>query len=223
MRKLLGDDRIPLAIFALMFGLAAANWPFLPDRLPMHWSSADEPADSYAPKAFALLFLPVVAVVQYWILRIVARRVAPVQLMLHADGDAEDDEHWYWACTTTLVTVVMLVIYIDTLIAFRGSRLHPGALIGLVLLALAPLLQHIDRNPLIGVRTPWTLKSDYSWKRTHRVAARSTYVLGPVLIGADILGLVHGFLTIGVGLLAWTVALTAYSYVQWRNDPDRAR
>ena len=89
MPKLLGDDRIPLAIFALMFGLAAANWPFLP------------------------------------------------------------------------------------------------------------------------------------WKRAHRVAAQSTHVLGPVLIGADILGLVHGFLTIGVGLLAWTVALTAYSYVQWRNDPDR--
>lgn len=223
MRKLLGDDRVSLAILALMFGLAAANWPLLPDELPIRWSSADEPPDRYAPKAFALLFLPVVAVVQYWILRIVARRVAPVQLMLHADGDAEDDEHWYWACTTTLVTAVMLVIYIDTLIAFRGSRLHPGALIGLVLLALAPLLRHIDRNPLMGVRTPWTLKSDYSWKRTHGVAAQSTYVLGPVLIGADILGLVHGFLTIGVGLLAWTVALTAYSYVQWRNDPDRAR
>lgn len=38
----------------------------------------------------------------------------------------------------------------------------------------------------------------------------------------DILGRGHGFLAIGVGLLAWTVALTAYSYVQWRNDPDRA-
>ena len=223
MRKLLGDERTPLVTLALMFGLAAANWSLLPDRLPMHWSSADEPPDSYAPKAFALLFLPVLAVIQYWFLRIVARRVAPVQLMLHADGDAEDDEHWYWACATTLATAVMLVIYIDTLIAFRGYRLHPGALVGLVLMAFAPLLPHLDRNPLIGVRTPWTLKSDYAWKRTHRVAARSTCVIGPVLIGADVLGLIHGFLTIGVGLLAWTVALTAYSYVQWRNDPGRAR
>jgi len=223
MRKLLGDERTPLVMLALMFGLTAANWPFLPDRLPMHWSSADEPADSYAPKAFALLFLPVVTVVQYWILRIVSRRVAPTQLLRHTDGDAQNGGDWYWACTATLLTAVMLVVYADVLIAFRGYRLHPGALIGLVLLALAPLLQHIDRNPLMGVRTPWTLKSDYSWKCTHRVAAQSTYVLGPVLIGADILGLVHGFLTIGVGLLAWTVALTAYSYVQWRNDPDRAR
>lgn len=108
------------------------------------------------------------------------------------------------------------------MVAFRGYRLHPGALIGLVLIALAPLLPHLDRNPLIGVRTPWTLKSDYAWKRTHRVAAWSTYVVGPVLIGADLLGLGLGLLRIGGGVLAWTAALTAYSYVQRRNDPDRA-
>ena len=87
--------------------------------------------------------------VQFWILRIVARRVAPVQLKLHADGDAEDDERWYWACATTLVTAAMLAICIDTLIAFRGYRVHPGALIGLVPMAFAPLLPHIDRSPVI--------------------------------------------------------------------------
>lgn len=206
-------------MLALMFGLAAVNWPLLPDELPIHWSSAEEP-DSYAPRAFALLFLPVLAVVQFWILRIVARRVAPVQLKLRADGDAEDDEHWYWACATTLVTAAMLAIYIDTLIAFRGFRVHPGALVGFVLMAFAPLLPHLDRNPVIGVRTPWTLKSDHAWKRTHRMAARSTYVIGPLLIAGDMLGvgLVPGIVG---GVLAWALALTVYSYVQWRNDPDR--
>ena len=49
MRKLLGDDRTSLVMLALMFGLAVANWPFLPDRLPIHWSSADASPDSYAP------------------------------------------------------------------------------------------------------------------------------------------------------------------------------
>lgn len=220
MRRLLGNERTSLAMLALMFGLAAVNWPLLPDELPIHWSSGDEPPDRYAPKAFALLFLPVLAVIQYWILRIVARRVAPVQLMLHADDDAEDDDHWYWACATTLVTAVMLVIYIDTLIAFRGFRVHPGALVGLVLMAFAPLLPHIDRNPVIGVRTPWTLNSDYVWKRTHRMAARSTYVIGPMLIAGDVLGVGFG-LGVGGGVLLWALALTVYSYVQWRNDPDR--
>ena len=49
MRKILGDDRTSFALLALMFGLAAANWPFPPDRLPIHWSFADAPPDSYAP------------------------------------------------------------------------------------------------------------------------------------------------------------------------------
>ena len=41
MRKLLGDDLTSYAVLPLMFGLAGANWPFLPDRLPIHWSSGE--------------------------------------------------------------------------------------------------------------------------------------------------------------------------------------
>ena len=221
MLKLLGDDRTPLVMLALMFGLAAANWPFLPDRLPIHWSSADASPDSYASKAFALLFLPVYTVIQYWIFRMVSRRTAPQQLMRHADGAPDDAGDSYWTWTTTLLTAVMFVAYADLLIAFRGHRIHAVALLGLVLVAIAPLFSHVDRNPLVGVRTPWTLKSDYSWKRTHRAAAWSIYVGGPVLIAADILGVALGAPEIGGGLLTWTGALTVYSYVQWRNDPDR--
>lgn len=73
---------------------------------------------------------------------------------------------------------------------------------------------------MIGVRTPWTLNSDYAWKRTHRMAAWSTWVLGPVLIVGDILGVGLG-LGGGGGVLLWAGGLTVYSYVQWRNDPDR--
>ncbi len=222
MRKFLGDDRIPLAIFALMFGLAAANWPFLPDRLPIQWSSGDASPDFHASKAFALLFLPVYTVIQYWIFRMVSRRTAPVRLMSHAEGAPDDAGVSYWAWTTTLLTSVMFLAYVDLLIAFRGYRIHAVALLGLVLVAVAPLFSHVDRNPLFGVRTPWTLKSDYSWERTHRAAAWSIYVGSPVLIAADILGAGLGTPEIVGGLLAWTGALTVYSYVQWRNDPDRA-
>ena len=49
---------------------------------------------------------------------------------------------------------------------------------------------------------------------------RSTYVIGPMLIAGDVLGVGLG-LGVGGGMLAWALALTVYSYVQWRNDPDR--
>jgi uncharacterized membrane protein len=51
---------------------------------------------------------------------------------------------------------------------------HAGLLTGLVgafCLALSVLLPRVRRNPLIGVRTSFTLSSDENWARTHRVAS----------------------------------------------------
>ena len=50
------NERWSLAMLALMFLLAAASWPFLPDRLPTHYSWNGE-ADSFGNKSVALLFL----------------------------------------------------------------------------------------------------------------------------------------------------------------------
>ncbi|MCY3854811.1 MAG: DUF1648 domain-containing protein, partial [Rhodospirillales bacterium] len=65
MQKLLDNERSAQWILLLMFGLAAANWPLLPDQVPIHWSSAEADPDSLSPKSFGLLFLPVFALVQY--------------------------------------------------------------------------------------------------------------------------------------------------------------
>lgn len=71
MQKFLDNERSAPWILVLMFGLAAVNWPLLPDEVPLHWSSADAAPDSLGPKSFGLLFLPVFALVQYLVFRIV--------------------------------------------------------------------------------------------------------------------------------------------------------
>ena len=116
--------------------------------------------------------------------------------------------------------MVDLVIYADMLIAFRTFRPHPAAVIGIVLVGVSPLLQSIERNPLIGIRTPWTMRSERCWVRTHRFAVLPTLVVGLALIGLDVSGAALGWPAIGGTMVAWAGGLTLYSYVQWRNDPD---
>ena len=84
-------------------------------------------------------------------------------------------------------------------------------------------LPKVRPNYMVGIRTPWTLTSDLSWDRTHRIGGRLFVLEGVVFI---ILGLVRpasGTL-IGVlvgGIVLMLVVLFGYSYRVWKTDPAR--
>ena len=93
MQRLLGSERTAQLLLVLMFGLAVANWPLLPDQLPIHWSSTQAAPDSMAPKSFALLFLPVFALVLYLVLRIVPALGSSDRAVTIVGGQSEGDAH----------------------------------------------------------------------------------------------------------------------------------
>ena len=59
-------------MLASMFALSAVNSPFLPDRLPSHWTGGQ--VGSYAAKSTVLLFWPLFAAGTYAAFLIAARR-----------------------------------------------------------------------------------------------------------------------------------------------------
>ena len=181
MQKLLDNERSAQWALVLMFGLAAANWPLLPDHVPIHWSSAEADPDSMAPKSFGLLFLPVFALVQYLVFRIAPAFGSSAGFTTIGGQPTNEDrdetasgEDRYWTRLRTLLAVALLIVYADMLIAFRTLRPHPGAVLGLILVGISPLLRSIEPNPLVGIRTPWTMRSDRCWERTHRFAVLPT-------------------------------------------------
>jgi uncharacterized membrane protein len=75
----------------------------------------------------------------------------------------------------------------------------------------------------MGIRTPWTLTSDRSWARTHRLGGRLFVLEGLILVVAGLLG-IGG--PVQVGLIIAGVAIIVgvafvYSYIVWRDDPER--
>ena len=103
----------------------------------------------------------------------------------------------------------------------EGASGVPAAVPCLVLGAMSWVVQRKEPNALIGLRTRWTLRSNRSWARSHRFAGQSSPVAAAVLIVLELLGVrLPGSILLGL-LLAWLVLLWSYSYVQWRDDPDR--
>jgi uncharacterized membrane protein len=95
---------------------------------------------------------------------------------------------------------------------------------GLVLVFLGDAMPKTRPNFFVGVRTPWTLSSDLSWEKTHRFSGRMMVLTGLWIIFAPFL--LGGVVLIGAivaPILASVLAAIVYSYIVWRNDPNRRR
>jgi uncharacterized membrane protein len=99
-----------------------------------------------------------------------------------------------------------------------------GAGLGALFLVIGNFLGKVRSNFMFGVRTPWTLSSELSWNKTHRLAGWMFVGFGLALGTCSITGVLRAHLSnliLGfVGVLL--VTILPYSYFVWRSDPDKA-
>ena len=73
----------------------------------------------------------------------------------------------------------------------------------------------------MGIRTPWTLSSELSWQKTHRLGGRLFILMGLFLMtSVFIQSELWVWVVIG-SIMVLTIGLMVYSYGVWKNDPDR--
>lgn len=90
--------------------------------------------------------------------------------------------------------------------------------LGILIFVIGALLPQLKRNWFIGIRTPWTITSDYVWNKTHK--------LGSILFElSGILMFIAGF-NFGPTLTAWLaiapvvftiIVAVIYSYIVFRH------
>jgi uncharacterized membrane protein len=89
---------------------------------------------------------------------------------------------------------------------------------GAMFVAIGLVMPRVKRNPLIGVRTPWTLTSDENWARTQRVGGYAMVASG---LAAALFGVALGDAGVVVALafvLAAAVVPIVYSLVLARRE-----
>ncbi len=211
---------VAAAVVAVMLAGSVWAWPQIPDdaQVPIHWGLDGQP-DGFAPKAVGLLGMPAFALVLAAVLAIVPR-VEPRRDNLERSAPA-------YRTAITAIVVVLGVVHLAAIAAATGRDVEIGAVVpvtvGAVFVVIGNVLGKTRSTFLFGIRTPWTLTSERSWARTHRLGGRLMVALGLAVVVATILG-VRGatlFAVLGAGVAALVVVLFAYSYLVWRGDPDR--
>src|ERR1035437_6139383 len=83
-----------------------------------------------------------------------------------------------------LMTLLMSIISFYLLNVSSKGVISPNLLIGLIGgfdAVFGNYLQTVKQNYFIGIRTPWALENDQTWKKTHRLAGR-LWIEGGLLI-----------------------------------------
>lgn len=203
-------------LLGAMFGAAALFWGRAPERIPVHWNFQGQ-VDRFGGKFEGLLLLPLIALGVYLLL-LLAPRIDP--------GRA-NYARFQGAYTAIRIAILALLALIDVGIyaaIFKvphamGHLLNFG--IGALFIVIGGVLGKVRPNWFVGIRTPWTLSSKQSWTRTHRAGGWVFLASGLATILAacisERVGLVVMLASVGVGCLG----LVIYSYLVWRQDPDK--
>lgn len=89
---------------------------------------------------------------------------------------------------------------------------------GLLFTFMGNMMNNIKPNYFAGVRTPWTLESEDTWRATHRLAGKLWFTGGLVITAATLmLPSLPATIVFGAGVLALTFIPVIYSYVYFKN------
>ena len=216
--KLRSTSILILVIVTGMFIVSAYAWNQLPEgsQIPIRFDLNGNPT-SYGGKAMGLLFIPIIAVI-LTVLYITIPLVEPRSRHLQLSQQA------YSATLVTTIAFLAIIHVAMTAIALEMSvdiNMIIYLSLGIVLIVVGNFMSKTRSTFFFGIRTPWTLTSELSWYKTHRLGSRLFVIHG---IGFLISGLVSSsalLIFLVVSMIVTTIVLLYYSYLVWKDDPKK--
>lgn len=202
---------------SLVIAMVALGQVGLTATVPVHWG-VDGTPDGYGPAWLSLLVVPVMQVGLVALLAAIPR-FEPRRANL---ARSRRSYEIVVVGVTALFTLVQAAIAIATLGGeFDFSRLVMGGM-GVFFIAIGLAMPGFKPNYMAGIRTPWTLTSDLSWRKTQLLGGRLFVLVGAlVVVGSPFLPVLALTFVFLFGLLGAVAVTVAYSYRVWRSDPDR--
>jgi uncharacterized membrane protein len=204
-------DTIALALLGGSATITAALYTRLPERLPYHFDVHGRP-DAWVDKPVGAVLLLAIGLVGWALTRFGAR-------LLPRDARARLERSPVGAAALSLVALFCLLHAVVLWTALRDAT-SAAAPLGIALaifwIALAQILPRVRRNPILGIRTAWTLSSDENWARTHRFAGIAMTVGGLVALVASLLG---GAVVAFTALVLSALAPVGYSFLLAHHLP----
>ena len=202
---------IIIAVILISFAIALYLYPSMPEQMASHWNSKGE-VDGFMSKFWGLFLMPIVTLGMYFLF-IFLPKIDPLKKNI-------EKFRKYYDALILLIILFMFYTYILTLLWNLGYRFGMTQAISpamaILFFFIGFIMNKLERNWFVGIRTPWTLSSDIVWKKTHELG-------GKLFMFAGILAFLGAFFPdyaiwlILVPILAVTLFIIVYSYFEYRR------
>ncbi|MBU4502627.1 MAG: SdpI family protein [Nanoarchaeota archaeon] len=202
---------LPWALIIVLFITAFYVYPSMPDVMPTHWNAKGE-VDGYSSRLVGVFLMPVMAIGIYLLLFLVP------SIAVFKENVKEFEPYYYWF--RVAFVAFMGFIYVSSLMPNFGFKFNMTRLvmpaIGALFFLIGFAIHKVKRNYFIGIRTPWTLSSDYVWKKTHEKGSRLFMALGVIALLISFLPEVFwGFMVFVFAFVIWCFV---YSYLVFQEE-----
>lgn len=208
-----------LTIFSLITWL---NLPQL-EQYPIHWDWEGK-ADGFASRNAVLgdvMIIPITQVFTASLLYVIPK-IEPLRENFEQSRPAYN---LVWIAVMTFLTGVGITIVLaykpSENIAINTPLPWMAAGLSLLYMVIGNVFGKVRQNFMFGIRTPWTLSSHLSWEKTHRIGGRLLVANGVICLVLVILMPNIAFPAVIISLLAAVIFSLIYSYIIWKNDPNK--
>ena len=204
---------IPLLLIVAAVALSIFYYPQLPERMATHWNASGE-ANGFSSRLWGAWMLPLI-MAAVWLL---------MQAIPHIDPRKANYEKFsgMYEALVILVLAFMLLIHIVVLRGALGTPIRMERIfmpsVGVFIAIMGLLIPKVHPNWFVGIRTPWTLTSDLSWERTHKIGGTLFVALGVLMVATSFIAPEVAIWILVAAALAIVIFLFAYSYQVWKTD-----
>ena len=209
----------------VLTGFSLLTWFTLPEleRYPVHWN-AKGIADGFAGRNAVLgvlMIMPLTLIVLTTLLHFIPK-VEPLRQNFE---DSRKAYHTIWIALTAFLTIIGIMICLP----YKTQDGNSGTIvirvvsigISLLFIGIGNVLGTVRQNYFLGIRTPWTLSSELSWEKTHRLGGKLFVLSGVIGIIASALYPLEGLIAAVIAILASSLICFIYSYRIWKDDPHK--
>jgi uncharacterized membrane protein len=206
-----------IIVLVLIIGATLAGvflWKQLPDPMASHWDVNDQ-VNGYMSRFWGVFMMPLVLLGMFLIFLVIPQ-IDPLKANIAQFRGPFNLFIAFMVGFMAFVHVLTLLWNLGYTSFGIGDAILPA--MGLLFIVVGSLLRKAKRNFFIGIRTPWTLSSDYVWDKTHKLGSVLFMLSGVLAVIGGFFGGMVAFWMLMVPLLGSTVFLFVYSYVLYQRE-----
>jgi len=206
-----------IIVVVLIIGATLAGallWNQLPDPMASHWDVNDQ-VNGYMSRFWGVYLMPLVTIGMFLIFLIIPN-IDPLKANIAQFRET-------FNLFIAFMVGFMAYIHVLTLrwnLGYTNLGISKAMLpaMGLLFFIIGSMLRKAKRNWFIGIRTPWTLSSDYVWNEIHRIGGVLFMVSGVIAVIGGFFGGAVAFWSIMVPVFGTSIFLVVYSYVLYQRE-----